>query len=85
MLKQRIKKIEDKVFIKKARVPRLKVWTINVDETKGNPGKENALAKKYEQDIIDGKVRHPEDGSYYSRNDLNVFITQKITDIKLED
>lgn len=85
MLKKRIKKIEDKVFIKKIEVPRLKAWTINVDEAQGNPEEEHALAKKYEQDIIDGKAKHPEDGSYYSGNDLNIFVIKTITNTKPED
>jgi len=81
MLKNRIKKVEDKMKLELSPKKKLKIWTISVDQT--NP--EIKDIDKEKQRLIDeiktGKTRN-EDGTFYSEDDAHLFVIRIITNDK---
>jgi len=79
MLKNRIKKVEDKMKFELSPKKKLKIWKIIVDQT--NP--EIKDVDKEEQRLIDeiktGKARN-KDGTFYSEDDAHLFVIRIITD-----
>ena len=78
MLKNRIKKVEDKMKLELSPKKKLKIWTISVDQT--NP--EIKDIDKEKQRLIDeiknGKARNKVD-TFYSEHDAHLFIIRIIT------
>lgn len=85
MLKQRIKKLEEKLKSDLSQNKKLRIWTVTIDETA--PEMKSKDTDTETQRLIDeikaGKVTN-KDGALYSEEDEHLFIIRIITNDKNE-
>lgn len=79
MLKNRIKKVEDKMKLELSPKKKLKIWTISVDQTNPEIKDTDKEAQRLIDEIKTGKERN-KDGTFYSEDDAHLFIIRIITD-----
>ena len=76
MLKNRLKKIEDKINKAQGK-SHIKVWLINVRSAKSKKEAET-MVEKMKKGIIARKIPHS-DGSYFSEKDENIFVISAVS------
>jgi len=78
MLKNRIKKVEDKMKLELSPKKKLKIWTISVDQTNPEIKDTYKEAQRLIDEIKTKKARN-DDKSLYSEDDAHFFIIRIIT------
>lgn len=81
MLKNRIKKVEDKMKLELSPKNKLKIWTISVDQTNPEIKDTDKEAQRLIDEIKTKKARN-DDKSLYSEDDAHFFIIRIITNDK---
>jgi hypothetical protein len=78
MLKNRIKKVEDKMRLELSSKKKLKIWTISIDQTNPEIKDTDKEAQRLIDEIETKKTRN-NDKSFYSEDDAHFFIIRIIT------